>query len=799
MSDLSEKVGALASRKAGIIITKYHLHPKFLLSKYAMVLYAIAMNLTHVILFAVFSKDDGGDVSIYSLLGLVLDTIAFLMIAFNRESIKAKLNKQKYALLRKVLRIFQAIWVTFHGIMVVLKVVYSAASLTAPYYTGSLANNNEDYVTALAVFAVASLFCDCIVFILLVNVLYIKASFQASRFVLLVVSIFQFLLNIGVVQVTITSLKESDLSSLKSQKFFQQETALFFHTSAFVVCLSILGVYVSIMDVDEHHKLLKVTKKFFTFFKVYGVIAFLFAMASFVCSLATISKPYYKHVVNRKVAPVLFGIIMGTCVTILVSASIYMRPPSKKNKLKVEEIDLSMLTKAQKAEFAKLITYNHNSNSGISGEAALSLMESYALSVLDGMSCKVLRVYKENVDSKLPSYENYKAWDLLDRQNMIFDDDFEVLGSVETLVGDAKPLSKNQLKKLQKKKDKTKGTALFTSENICTEDDYAKAKIFYEKLISTEALVLLTVIENYDMTEAVPGYLGRVLSRFFGKDSLLKLLTIRFGLLGFHWPFRRATFYCSTTKKPVARSAAVMEAITDWNSSLKRGEKCSMILDPTYDNDQSSKAIEASGWNQVALPASHVIDLRPYKNKSLKFYLKQIKYRNTDTKFSENGGETIETFEFTEQHSHQVIDLWKNIAAKRTTGGNTSVLIDPNEKFIMSMGQANSNSDRSILFLKLGDDILASSVLYRLGDTITSDLQGIDYSIGKDYKIYFVMMQKVIEIALKEGKNFVDFGPTTEKPKMDIGCQSIPLKGAITAPNFFLSTSVKFAASKVHV
>jgi hypothetical protein len=43
------------------------------------------------------------------------------------------------------------------------------------------------------------------------------------------------------------------------------------------------------------------------------------------------------------------------------------------------------------------------------------------------------------------------------------------------------------------------------------------------------------------------------------------------------------------------------------------------------------------------------------------------------------------------------------------------------------------------------------------------------------------MMQHTIAIALKEGKSFVDFGPTAPKPKLDIGCTSVGITGAMYA------------------
>ena len=144
--------------------------------------------------------------------------------------------------------------------------------------------------------------------------------------------------------------------------------------------------------------------------------------------------------------------------------------------------------------------------------------------------------------------------------------------------------------------------------------------------------------------------------------------------------------------------------------------------------------------------------------------------------------------------------LWRKIAEGRLEKGNTSVMVDPNAEFIRTIGTvANKAHDRSLLFLKVNGEVIASCVLFRIGDTITSDLQGLDHEKARPMKAYFVMMQEVIKIALKEGKSFVDFGPTTEKPKLDIGCQNVPLTGALHTTSPILSLAVLIAAEKVNV
>ena len=63
------------------------------------------------------------------------------------------------------------------------------------------------------------------------------------------------------------------------------------------------------------------------------------------------------------------------------------------NNYQVEEYDLLFLTTHQSKD-GKLIDINRKYNGGISGDYVISLMENYANAKLSGMTCKVLRVFK---------------------------------------------------------------------------------------------------------------------------------------------------------------------------------------------------------------------------------------------------------------------------------------------------------------------------------------------------------------------------------------------------------------------
>lgn len=549
--------------------------------------------------------------------------------------------------------------------------------------------------------------------------------------------------------------------------------------------------------------------------------------------------------------PILAAIVMVLNVIAILVASKIQRHPS--SSLIVSRFDISALSPAQFDAYARLIdTYGSTFPGAPSGRNALNLMQAYTKTSLNGLTCTVVRVHKPieeagfaNMAGKgtghgtcgegshsdkckccgshekghfsnekslsthsFKSYENIRAWQNLDKENSnLFDYDVEKLApqksSVSTLV--EQKLSKNQLKRLQKKADaKNKGKSKLDSVRLSmlnrTWEDLEAERNFEKELLCTEALILITSLDSYDVTTNVPGVMGRILCKMFGAKSPFKLLCIRMGLMAFHWPFRPATFYCSPTRRPVARSAAILRAISEWNRKLPRRERFAVLLDPRYQYDNFDRAIQPSGWLPTPLPPSHIIDLRPYKGKSVADYLKAIKYRNQATTFLKAGGEVVESKDFTSEECQTVMELWRKIAEKRTGEGHTAVLIDPNEEMIHDLGREENNAsgDRSILFLKVEGKIIASCVLFRLGDTLTSDLQGLDHELARKYKAYFVMMQYTIDIALQAGISFVDFGPTTSKPKLDIGCKSVPFMGGMYASKKWLELAISVSAKGVN-
>lgn len=654
----------------------------------------------------------------------------------------------------------------------------------------------------------------------------------------------------GAVNVTVTT--NGNTHTILPARMPRMLPVLYLYTAAFLVCGSTIGCCLAVV-INEANRLSDIIGKVAFFMDCYLAVVALLCLVLFGNSLTLKMQADAGFHVAMGI-PVIFACGFGLCIMIIICSN-YVRlrlPPS----LEVDVLDLKALTSSQKSAYAKMITYNKKSNPGVSGEAILLLMEAYSATQLEGMTCKVLRVHRPVPRPQALSYNKFRfksgkgtphstdylkethsssetivppklkrnrkqasaddigslglnsslyeekdmyqpsrAWEALDLQKTVFDE--ELVFDLDTIDAAPKPLSKNQRKKLAKKaKD---GVSDFPLE-LPTEKDIKERVKFHADLMATEALVLLTSIDEYDLTAELKGKAGEFLRAHFGKESRSKLLCIRFGLLGFHWPFVRSTFYCSNSKHPVARSAAVMYAISRWNKKRPKAERCTILLDPTYKNAVPEQAIQFGGWYRVKLPASHIIDLRRHKSKSIHEFFRAIKYRNQDGVFRQAGGVTVEERIFTRENCDLAISLWQNIARNRSDNGNTSVLIAPTSAFVQTLGsEVNESSHRTLLFLKVHGEVVASCILFRLGDTITSDLQGLHQEHARPLKAYFVMMQEVITIALREGKSFVDFGPTTEKPKVDIGCQSVPLTGALRASNVLLSAAVRVAAGNVKV
>jgi hypothetical protein len=625
---------------------------------------------------------------------------------------------------------------------------------------------------------------------------------------------------------------------------------LYQHAGTLISATGILGFAVS-TTTKEGNRINALLTRFIHFYILFSSLTSAVCVILIILAIRLVVDSSIRDLIAKATLisdPVLVSTALFLLIINIVAANYLQEPPV--SHLAVEPIDLAALTQSQRDAYAALITKHGKQTPGApSGEAAISVMQAYTSMSLPNMTCTVLRVYRppmslqkmrrRDLPSRASSYEDDRAWQHLDEEQMVLREIVNVNNDATTKPPPPK-LTKAQQKKLAKKQAaalaKGESIAISPTEPVITPRTLQADLAFTAKLESTEALVLLTTFDDYDLTSSVKGWPGTLLQYTLGQKSFAKPLCVRLGFLAFHWPFRQSTFYCSSARRPVARCAAVLRAITEWNKTLRPANQCAVLLDPTYQHEPAERAIVPSGWLPSPLPASHIVDLRPYKNQTVGAYLKAIKYRDQEAAFKRAGGEVVESGEFGEVECSEAVRLWSQIAEKRVKGGSTAALVTPDENFFMKLGKG-SNCARTLMFLRVPasegtkeeDDTtvastteatttttttsvtpntnnnndnngtyhnIASCLLFRLGDTLTSDLQGLDYERARPLKAYFVMMQHVIAIALRDGYSFVDFGPTTAKPKIDIGCKSVPLVAAIYARSPFLSLAIRIAASK---
>ncbi|EMG45933.1 hypothetical protein SBY92_004605 [Candida maltosa Xu316] len=766
---------------------------KWLISPIAFVIYSTIFNIVDQILFAKFTKQFHM-VSSLDVIFLFLDVFIFLVVIYEQnyyvedEAFSNKYFRYGHFIVVKILK--KVLWVLLLASCIAQVVIISQGRLSNPlniddYYADNI-NLSGNERAGYFIISLISLICNG-------ALLGIWWSTNISSVYLLFAStnLITILIGISIVQININYINTISGSSRRLHN-------LFILTGTFMTLQSGIGLCIVLL-INEKNRLKDFIGRIIFIYDIYVVLLF-----SLLLGCTIVSGIYFDYKQSFPIS--IFVLFLCSCITSVVAffctRYFRLRGDYFTKKYEVEEYDLASLTTHQKQGWGKLIDMNHKYNGGVTGDYVVSLMENYCHSDLPGMTCKVLRVYNKEVDTTVPknnnttttkSHKNMSAaFDNLDQESVLFSDTPTLTEEtyIRDLENEYRPLSKNQLKRLAKKNQKEKKK----QEMLSLENNTEK---FYQELMNTEALVLLTIVEEFDLTERIPGWFGKKLHKWVGKDSKFPILCIRFGLLGFHWPFKRSTFYTSSTKKPVARSAAVLYAISKWNETH---EKLTVLLDPTYKDANFEAGITSSGWYKINLPNSHIIDLRPFKNQTSTDYFKAIKYRTQENAFKQANGQVIESNTFNYETCEDIISMNDHIANNRQSSGQSSQLLQPDWEFIYNLGNySNEKKYRSLLFLKVDDEIIASCVIFRLGDTMTSDIQGLNHAISKQYKAYFVMMQEVIKIGLREGVKFIDFGPTTEDAKVTIGCNVVPLCGSIYPKNKCLGPIIKFAASKVDV
>ncbi|KAF6071391.1 Acetyltransferase (GNAT) domain family protein [Candida albicans] len=715
---------------------------KWFISTIAIVIYSTIFNITNLIMFSKFTKNFNS-VNPLAVIFLFLDVFIFLVVIYEKfyhhdnTKFTNKWSKYTYIIVCKILK--KLLWLILLIACIFHVVLISIGKLSNPLNVSDaqmdiLNMTNHEKTGYFVINLINLVFNGALLGIWWsTNISSVYLLFASINFINILIAISLVQINISYFNVTSGSVKKIH--------------NLFIITGTFMTGQSAIGLSIVLL-INEKNRLKDFIGKLIFFYDVYVTLLFSLLLG---CTIVSGIYFDYKSSFPISICILYLCSIIISVVSFLCTRYFRLRGGFT-NEYQVEEYDLLSLTPHQKQGWGKLIDINHKYNGGISGDYVISLMENYIEADLPGMTCKVLRVFKKNE----PKHQNKKnlntAFEDLDHESLLFQDTptlCDTTSSIKHLEDEYRPLSKNQLKRLAKKNQKDKKLLELKSLENNTE-------IFYQELMNTEALILLTIVEEFDLVKESP-----------------------VGL------------------KPVARGAAVLYAISQWNA---QHEKLTVLLDPTYKDVNFEAGITSSGWYKIKLPNSHIIDLRPFQNQTSTDYFKAIKYRTQDNSFKQAHGQVIETNVFNYENCQEIINMNQNISQNRQSSGQSQQLLQPDWEFIYNLGNfSNEKKYRSILFLKVDNQIIASCVIFRLGDTMTSDIQGLDHAISKKYKAYFVMMQEVIKIGLREGVKFIDFGPTTEEAKVTIGCNVVPLCGSIYPKNKFLGPIIKFAASKVDV
>ena len=317
----------------------------------------------------------------------------------------------------------------------------------------------------------------------------------------------------------------------------------------------------------------------------------------------------------------------------------------------------------------------------------------------------------------------------------------------------------------------------------------------------TEAIVLLTIIHQYDTTESafLQGPWSSILRRMLGSQNCIpccRPLVLRLGLLGYQWPFRTGVFFTVHRNDTISHAADVLQSIIEWNEMQNSKLHCNVLLLPSLSTELVARAIHTAGFFPLPLPPTHILDLRPHHGKTWKEYMKTLKKGNRRPylqRFLASGGIIEEIHDLSRiEVGTTVCAQWDNIAKVRREKNEPPTLARPSVQLITAMGHMMAEPYRSVVFLRFNNEVIASSVIFKFPKKlITTDIQGLTHEKARPMKAYFVMLQWVIKEALEKKFDFVDFGPTTPGPKMDLGCIQVPLKAASYCGNCLIAFSTK--------
>ncbi|CAF1215030.1 unnamed protein product [Rotaria sp. Silwood1] len=317
----------------------------------------------------------------------------------------------------------------------------------------------------------------------------------------------------------------------------------------------------------------------------------------------------------------------------------------------------------------------------------------------------------------------------------------------------------------------------------------------------TEAIVFLTIINNFDTTVSgvIKGIWSRILQRTLGSQNFIpcfRPFVLRLGLLGYQWPFRTGIFFTANHDDNVTCATDILQSIIEWNKMQKSNLRCDVLLLPALSTEPVARAIYDAGFFPLPLPPTHLLDLRSHHGKTLEQYMKTLKRTNRRRylqQFLDKGGIIEEVHDLNRVEVGTIVcHQWENIARVRRQKNEPPTLARPSAQFITAMGRVMTEAYRSVIVLRFNNEVIASSVIFKFPNKLlTTDIHGLTHEKARPMKAYFVMLQWVIKEALDKKYDFVDFGPTTPEPKLDLGCIQVPMNAAGYCENPMIAFGIK--------
>ena len=242
----------------------------------------------------------------------------------------------------------------------------------------------------------------------------------------------------------------------------------------------------------------------------------------------------------------------------------------------------------------------------------------------------------------------------------------------------------------------------------------------------TVALVFVTVVEVIDLTRFV-----RPLAWLCGRNSLFKWLVVRFGIVGFHWPFTSGVFLVNTNPNRVRRNNAQLlsnslRAAIEYNNSLPREHQWSLFLLPAMDTELVAHVLEPtkSGFSYATLPPTAIVDLREHRGKTWKEYLRTAlrhgNRREYDKQFYEAGGTIHYIRDVYDDNKYSLL----NPPEADVFYKNKNPYMDPanygKSGLVASASQAAIDERRSIMQSANGENKTTTDVVVTISDDAAS-------------------------------------------------------------------------------